>query len=128
MRPDRLKPWAVRRLAQAKRKKAAARRFRDLANEEPAPLPAALPAPVQTPPKPPTRAQFREAAQAKALDALESLAGLATTASSEAARVSAANALLDRAYGRPAPGGPAAGDDGADGGNILEVRWLDSGR
>jgi hypothetical protein len=127
MRTDRLKPWAVRRLAQAKRKKAAARRFRDMANEEAAPPPEP-PSPAKTPAKPPTRAEFREAAQAKALDALESLAGLATTASSEAARVSAANALLDRAYGRPSPGGPAAGDDGAEGGNILEVRWLESGR
>jgi hypothetical protein len=128
MKTDRLKPWAERRLALAKRKKAAARRFRDMANEEPALPPPALPAPVQTPAKPPTRAQFREAAQAKALDALGTLAWLAEHASSEAARVSAANSVLDRAHGRPAPGGPAAGDDGADGGNILEVRWLDSKR
>jgi len=39
--------------------------------------------------------------------------------------VSAANAILDRAHGRPAPGARAAPDDDADAPSHLEVQWLD---
>jgi hypothetical protein len=60
------------------------------------------------------------------MEALEALASIAKGASSDSARVSAANAILDRAYGKPPPGAKAPlenEDDGQDG--PLEVRWLD---
>jgi hypothetical protein len=45
--------------------------------------------------------EIQEAAKKYAGDALKALAEIATTGTSEAARVSAATALLDRGYGRP---------------------------
>ena len=73
-----------------------------------------------------TMTTFREAAQGHALEALETLAWLAKNASSEAVRVSAANAVIDRAHGRPIPGSRAGSEDDADEGDgIPEVRWLD---
>lgn len=76
--------------------------------------------------QPPTATTFREAAQAHALEALEALAWLAKNANSEAVRVSAANAVIDRAHGRPAPGSRVALEDEADEDDgPLEVRWLD---
>lgn len=45
---------------------------------------------------------IREAAQEFSAQALQVLVNVATTGESEAARVSAANAILDRAHGKPA--------------------------
>ena len=65
-------------------------------------------------------------AEAHVLEALEALAWLAQNAKSEAARVSAANAVLDRMLGKPVSGAKVAADDDAEGeGGVLEVRWLD---
>lgn len=78
---------------------------------------------------PTTAASFREAAEAHALEALEALAWLAQNAKSEAARVSAANAVLDRALGRPASGARAAAEHAADEEaevGPMVVRWLDA--
>ena len=71
---------------------------------------------------------LRESAQNHAEGALEALAELMKNASSEHVKVAAANAILDRALGKPLPGAKAAEDlasdaDGQDG--VLEVRWLD---
>src|SRR5215208_4375802 len=44
---------------------------------------------------------LREIAQAYTVEAIEALAHRMRSAESEAARLSAANALLDRAYGKP---------------------------
>src|ERR1051325_9210049 len=46
--------------------------------------------------------ELREIAQAYTVEAIETLAHLMRAAESEATRLSAANALLDRAYGKPA--------------------------
>lgn len=73
----------------------------------------------------PSQRSFSAKAKRHALAALDSLAALAQGAASEAVRVSAANAVLDRAYGKPtsgaraAAGAPAQGQSGS-----LEVRWL----
>lgn len=99
---------------------------RDKPRPADAPLRIIEPMPAMAPvPAPPTRAQMRAAAQAHALEALESLATLAKGAHSEAVRVSAANAVLDRAHGKPAPGARLPDEDGAAGGRVVEVRWLD---
>jgi hypothetical protein len=68
---------------------------------------------------------LRQSAQNHAEEALEALAGLVRNASSEHVRVAAANAILDRALGKPLPGAKAAADhaDGEEDGP-LEVRWL----
>ena len=90
------------------------------APSEPAPTPA-QPSPLADP-----AAAFREAAQGHALKALEALVKLMAEATSEAVRVSAANALIDRAFGRAAQavrvGGEGAGEDGQV---SLTVTWLD---
>jgi hypothetical protein len=77
-------------------------------------------------PNGPTVRSFRTEAKRHALDALESLASLAQGASSEAVRVSAANAVLDRAYGKPASGAARPGAKPADDGRDVEyeVQWL----
>lgn len=46
-------------------------------------------------------ADIREAAQEYSVQALQVLVSVATTGESEAARVAAANAILDRAHGKP---------------------------
>lgn len=46
-------------------------------------------------------ADIREAAQQYSAQALEVLVNVATTGESEAAKVAAANAILDRAHGKP---------------------------
>lgn len=77
----------------------------------------------------PTAPSLRAQARTHALEALEALASLAKGAASESVRVSAANALLDRAYGKPASGAAKAlqaKDDGDDEG--VEVEWLPAGR
>jgi hypothetical protein len=74
---------------------------------------------------PMSAAEFREAAQSRAKGALQTLASLSEGASSEAVRVSAANAILDRAYGKPLPGAKAATSDADGEGRVLEVRWLE---
>ncbi|HEY4029965.1 MAG TPA: hypothetical protein VGM25_06450 [Caulobacteraceae bacterium] len=71
---------------------------------------------------------LRQSAQTHADEALKALVELVRTASSEHVRVAAANAILDRALGKPLPGAKAAEDaaceeDGEDG--PLVVRWLD---
>jgi hypothetical protein len=48
-----------------------------------------------------TTLELREAAQKHGPEMLEELARLAKNAESEAARVAAANSILDRAYGKP---------------------------
>ncbi|HUO23637.1 MAG TPA: hypothetical protein VMU59_14065 [Caulobacteraceae bacterium] len=96
------------------------------APSEPAPM---LPGPLPTAPDP--AVAFREAAQTHAAAALEALAELVKSANSEAVRVSAANALIDRAYGRAAQavrvgGQTAGGMGGEDEGQIsLTFTWLD---
>jgi hypothetical protein len=69
---------------------------------------------------------FRQAAQGYALDALKELERLMQNANSEAVRVSAANALIDRAYGRAAPAVRVGGDNPEDGQGVsLTFTWLD---
>jgi hypothetical protein len=92
----------------------------------PAPVePAPAPAPI-TQPAPDAAAVFRQTAQEHALNALEMLAWLMANANSEAVRVSAANALIDRAHGRAAQAvrvdGEASGEDGQV---SLTFTWLD---
>jgi hypothetical protein len=87
--------------------------------EAPAPLPPAEAA-----------AQFRQKARVYAGEALEALAALVKDAKSEAVRVSAANALIDRAYGRPAQAGKASGEAEPDDGQGVTwtVEWLEPGK
>src|SRR4051812_45456212 len=47
--------------------------------------------------------ELREIAQGYTVEAIETLAHLMRAAESEATRLSAANALLDRGHGRPTP-------------------------
>jgi len=49
------------------------------------------------------KAKLSELARAYVLDALDALADVMMNGESESARVSAATAILDRAYGRPRP-------------------------
>lgn len=56
------------------------------------------------------RATLSELARSYAALALETLAEVARSSESDAARVSAACALLDRAYGRPGPASEPARD------------------
>lgn len=94
---------------------------------------AVLPAPAAAPVAPPAKSEaadpavdFRLAAQGHALEALEALAWLVKNASSEAVRVSAANALIDRAYGRAAQAVRVGGEGAEDGQGVsLTVQWLD---
>lgn len=81
----------------------------------------------------PNAKSFRSLAKAHAEEALGVLADLAKGAASESVRVSAANALLDRAYGKPTSG--AAARAAAPGqaplswsGGEVEVEWLDGQR
>ena len=68
---------------------------------------------------------LREKARDHANKALEALADLMQGASSEHVRVAAANAILDRALGKPLPGTKAAEEEAdADEDEPLEVRWL----
>ncbi len=74
----------------------------------------------------PSARTFSAKAKLHALGALDSLASLAQGAVSEAVRVSAANAVLDRAYGKPASGAKASPGPSAGGHTgPMEVRWLD---
>jgi hypothetical protein len=59
-----------------------------------------------------TTLELREAAQKHGPEMLEELARLAKTAESEAARVAAANSILDRAYGKPKQSVEHMGSDG----------------
>ena len=66
-----------------------------------------------------------EMAKDHAPKALQTLAEIAATGQSEAARVSAANALLDRAYGRP----PQSVEHTGDGGGPIKAQvTLDVGK
>jgi len=74
---------------------------------------------------------FRSEAQVHALKALETLTWLSENATSESVRVSAANAVLDRAHGKPASGGWAAARfqyEEAGESEVLEVQWLPPGQ
>jgi len=72
---------------------------------------------------------IRQSARNHAEQAIEALAGLVQNASSEHVRVAAANAILDRALGKPLPGAKAAEEEAdADEDGPLEVRWLDPGK
>ncbi len=69
--------------------------------------------------------RFRTKAQIHAVKALESLAKLATEASSEAVRVSAANSVIDRAHGRPAQAVRVGGGTGDESEGVeLSFAWL----
>ena len=57
-------------------------------------------------------ARLAELARGHAEAALDALVEIAVEGGSEAARISAANAILDRAYGKPGAGGDAAAPDG----------------
>lgn len=72
-----------------------------------------------------TAAAFRAEAQRHALEALDALVWLAEHATSEAVRVSAANAVLDRAHGKPASGARTVGDEDGGEGRGMKVQWLD---
>ncbi len=71
-------------------------------------------------------AAFRAVAETHALEALQALVTLAKGAASESVRMSAANAILDRAYGRPPPGAKPVLEDEAELTFPLEVKWLES--
>ena len=94
---------------------------------------AAVPAIAEPDPSSPVQdpavaaAEFRVAAQRHARDALEALASLVKNATSEAVRVSAANALIDRAHGKPAQAVRVGGEGGSDDGQgvTLVFQWLD---
>lgn len=58
-------------------------------------------------------ADIKEAAQQYSASALQTLVDIATNGESEAARVAAANAILDRAHGKPKQSVEATGADGA---------------
>jgi hypothetical protein len=74
----------------------------------------------------PSLRSFQSKAKLHALAALDALASLAQGAASEAVRVSAANAVLDRAYGKPASGAKATPGPSTSGHTSpQEVRWLD---
>jgi hypothetical protein len=68
----------------------------------------------------------RRKARDHAEEALEALMALVREASSEHVRVAAANAILDRALGKPLPGAKAAAEetDAEEEAGPLEVRWL----
>jgi hypothetical protein len=68
---------------------------------------------------------LKPAAHAHAEAALEALAALVKEASSEHVRVAAANAILDRAFGKPLTGARAAAEEDGEGEDgPIEVRWL----
>jgi len=77
------------------------------------------------------RARLSELASAYSEAALETLADIARNGESENARVSAATALLDRAYGKPVQAAEVSGPDGGAietherGGVTLDVTKLD---
>jgi len=71
---------------------------------------------------PTTATEFGRLAQKHAREALAEVARLVTGAASEHVRLSAANAVLDRAYGKPLPGAKAYAE-GPRG--PIEVRWVD---
>jgi hypothetical protein len=68
---------------------------------------------------------IRDSARDHATEALKALADLVKGASSEHVRVAAANAILDRAVGKPLSGAQAAEDAAAEEDGPLEIRWLD---
>lgn len=57
-------------------------------------------------------ASLKEAAQVYTEQALQTLANIMTAGESEAARVAAANSILDRGYGKPKQTVEASGPDG----------------
>jgi hypothetical protein len=69
---------------------------------------------------------LRQTARNHAEEALKALAELMAGAASEHVRVSAANAILDRALGKPLPGSKAAEEAVEEEEEPLDVRWLNS--
>jgi hypothetical protein len=69
---------------------------------------------------------LRQKARDHGEQAMEALIALAKGAASEHVRVAAANAILDRAMGKPLPGVKAAEADEAED-ELLEVQWLGDG-
>jgi hypothetical protein len=69
--------------------------------------------------RPKTIAEVRDLARAKTAEAIEALAHIATAGESEAARVSAAVALLDRGWGK-AP--QAITGEGGEGPVLADIR------
>lgn len=67
--------------------------------------------------RPKAIARVRDLAREYTEQALQALVQIATEGESEAARVSAATAILDRGYGKPTQ--PIAGDDGEGGPSAL---------
>ena len=65
-------------------------------------------------------AEIRELAQVHTAEALNTLVSVMRTGESEAARVAAANSVLDRGFGKPAQ---ALQHTGGDGGPVA-VTWL----
>jgi hypothetical protein len=72
----------------------------------------------------PTIFVIRVAARTHAEKAVDALATLMERASSEHVRVAAANAILDRAIGKPLSGAQAAEEDEEDEGGAIEIQWL----
>jgi hypothetical protein len=67
---------------------------------------------------------LREKAQNHGGKAMDALIALADGAASEHVRVAAANAILDRAMGKPLPGVKAAEEIEEEDDDVLEVGWL----
>ena len=67
--------------------------------------------------------KLSELAKAHTEDALMTLVDVARNGRTDAARVAAANSLLDRGYGKPAPLQPEAPNIGP---TIIELRAVDS--
>ncbi len=71
------------------------------------------------------QATISELAKAYGEKAIKSLAQIAMSGESEAARVSAANALLDRGYGKPVQGMDLTSSDGSMTPQIITRRVID---
>jgi hypothetical protein len=90
----------------------------------PDPAPAAVDPPA-LPDEAAAAAEFREAAVGHALEALNVLMALAKDAKSEAVRVSAAKAVIDRAHGRAPQAAKAGGRSDHAPGETVILEWRD---
>ncbi len=68
------------------------------------------------------RGTISELARAHTATALDTLVSVARTSESDAARVSAATALLNRGYGMPAQ--PHTGEDGGAVKHVHSIEWI----
>jgi hypothetical protein len=112
--------WQTIQDRKADKEKRAARQATQAASP-----PSPAPPPRTPPPTSPTT--FRNAARVEAPGVLEELVRLVKNAGSESTRVSAANAVLDRAFGKPLSGArlEAEDEDEVADGEVLRLRWLD---